>query len=179
MGDAKKDFFITLFLGIFGVHKFRKKKFFIGLIYLFTFGGVFVLWLVDVFISFIKLLKSLSISKPIANISNLRLVKSFDTVIVGTFAKCALDPESKREDLITYVKPSWELYLEPFTYKGDPAYYVCHPNGADLGCVRQGLSKILYDEYSDCTFKVTALERGFDNNNDVLTQNIRIDIYKK
>ena len=42
-----KDFLICLFLGLFGVHKFREKKFKMGVLYLFT-GGLFGIgWIYD------------------------------------------------------------------------------------------------------------------------------------
>jgi hypothetical protein len=44
--------------------------------------------------------------------------------------------------------------------------------------VRAGLAKILYEEYNDCTFEVTAIEKTLDERNDCMTYNIRIDIYK-
>ncbi len=69
------------------------------------------------------------------------------------------------------------LELEFWQYKGAPACYVCY-NGLDAGNLRAGLAKILYEEYKDCQIKVTALERTNDENNDCLTYNIRIDIYK-
>lgn len=43
----KTEFLLTLFGGMFGIHKFAKKHFFVGLIYLCT-GGLFMFgWIVD------------------------------------------------------------------------------------------------------------------------------------
>ncbi len=40
-------FFICLFLGVFGVHRFYVGKAVTGFIYLFTFGFFFIGWLID------------------------------------------------------------------------------------------------------------------------------------
>lgn len=69
------------------------------------------------------------------------------------------------------------LDLEFWQYKSEPACYVCY-NGLDAGNLRAGLAKILYEEYKDCTLKVTAIERTTDETHDCLTYNIRIDIYR-
>lgn len=176
--NSTKEFVITLLFGWLGVHKFIKKKYLLGFIYLFTLGFCFIGWFIDVVVAFFKLIKRSSCSPSVTPAATSNLIKTFDTVIVGTFAKCALDPSDKREDLIMYVKPNWELSLQYFKYNGKPAYYVCHPNGSDLGCVRQGLAEILYNEYSNCIFKVIALDRINDDAHDVLTYNIRINIFK-
>lgn len=47
--DGQLEFVITLFLGIFGGHKFMKKDFKMGFIYLFTAGLFGIGWIVDVF----------------------------------------------------------------------------------------------------------------------------------
>ena len=41
------ELFLCLILGMYGVHKFYKGKFFMGLIYLFTFGLFGIGWLID------------------------------------------------------------------------------------------------------------------------------------
>lgn len=41
------DFLICLFLGVFGVHKFKEKKFLMGVLYLFTFGLFGFGWVYD------------------------------------------------------------------------------------------------------------------------------------
>ncbi|MEY8518619.1 TM2 domain-containing protein [Lachnospiraceae bacterium 29-84] len=179
------NFIITLLFGWLGVHKFMQKKYVLGTVYLFTLGLFGIGWTIDTIMAFIRMVngKQPETQKPNTFSSEIRasgnqLIKSFDTVIVGTFAKCDLDPESKREDLIFCVKPNWELSLKHWEYKGNPAYYVLHPNGADLGNIREGLAKILYDEYRDCEFKVYAIKKGYDDVHDCATYNIRIDIYR-
>lgn len=182
------DFIITLLFGWLGVHKFMQKKYALGVLYLCTLGLFGIGWLIDTITAFTKMTngKQQTTQQQKSNVfsgggvraSGKQLIKSFDTVIVGTFAKCDLDPESKREDLIFCVKPNWELSLQYWEYKKNPAYYVLHPNGADLGNVREGLAKILHDEYSDCEFKVYAIKKGYDEAHDCATYNIRIDIYR-
>jgi hypothetical protein len=165
-----------------------QKKYITGFIWLFTLGLFGIGWAIDALIALVNIGKPPKQQQQKNNINTTKdtikvmvekkLVKSFDTVIVGTFAKSAKYPDEQREDLISIVKPNWELYLEHWTYKGDPAYYVCHPNGTDLGCVRAGLAKILYEDYSDCEFKATAIERTMDDRGECLTYKIRIDIYR-
>lgn len=56
------DFLICLFLGIFGVHKFKEKKFLMGIIYLFT-GGLFCFgWLYDCVKYLLPLIKVASVA---------------------------------------------------------------------------------------------------------------------
>ena len=183
------DFIITLLFGWLGVHKFMQKKYGLGILYFFTLGLCGIGWAVDTIAAFTRMTTGKQPAPATQNpntfsggggsrASGKQLIKSFDTVIVGTFAKCDLDPESKREDLIFCVKPNWELSLKHWEYKGNPAYYVLHPNGADLGNIREGLAKILYDEYRDCEFKVYAIKKGYDDVHDCATYNIRIDIYR-
>ena len=175
-----KDFLITLCLGWLGIHRFMQKKYVTGAIWLCTLGLCGFGWAVDTLIAFIRLIKGTQpqeIAKTACQPAGKQLVKSFDTVIVGTFAKCDLDREEKREDVIMRIKPKYELDLQLWFYKKEPAYHVCYC-GLDAGNIRAGLAKILYEEYKDCEFKVTALERGYDDKNDCLTQNVRIDIYK-
>lgn len=184
-----KEFLITFFFGWLGVHRFMKKQYVSGVVYLLTLGVFGIGWVIDTIIALINLTKrteSQATTQPQEN-TNLcsdeeqpskRLVKSFDTEIVGTFAKSSKFPDEKREDAIYRIKKNQKLELEFWKYKGDPAYYVCD-YGTDVGCVRAGLAKILYEEYSDCDFEVTAIERTLDERNDCMTYKIRIDIYKK
>lgn len=46
------EFYLTLFLGIFGVHKFRKGKISVGLVYFLTFGVYFIGWIYDSVIAY-------------------------------------------------------------------------------------------------------------------------------
>lgn len=186
-----KDFLITLCLGWLGVHRFMQKKYVTGVIWLFTLGLCGIGWAADTIIAFAKLVngkKSQTMQQTTQNPNNeqkfggvqpigKQFIKSFDTVIVGTFAKCSLDPDEKREDVIIRIRKNSSLDLEFWEYKGEPAYYVTY-NCVDAGNLRAGLAKILYEEYRDCELKVTAIDRVTDEKNDCLTYNIRIDIYK-
>jgi hypothetical protein len=51
------EFILCLFLGFLGAHKFYKKKFLIGFIYMITFGLFFIGWGIDTIILFIQLIK--------------------------------------------------------------------------------------------------------------------------
>lgn len=50
-----KNFFITLFLGWAGVHKFMQKKIGMGFVYLFTMGLFGIGWFIDIIISFTRI----------------------------------------------------------------------------------------------------------------------------
>ena len=179
------DFIITLLFGWLGVHKFMQKKYGLGLLYFFTLGLCGIGWAVDTIAAFMRMTTGKQPAPATQNpntfsgvrASGKQLIKSFDTVIVGTFAKSSKYPDEKREDQIFRIKKNAKLDLEFWRYKGDPAYYVCDC-GTDVGCIRAGLAKIIYDEYNDCEFVVTALERVMDDRNECMTYKIRIDIYR-
>lgn len=179
------DFIITLLFGWLGVHKFMQKKYGLGILYFFTLGLCGIGWAVDTIAAFMRMTTGKQPAPATQNpntfsevrASGKQLIKSFDTVIVGTFAKSSKYPDEKREDQIFRIKKNAKLDLEFWRYKGDPAYYVCDC-GTDVGCIRAGLAKIIYDEYSDCEFVVTALERVMDDRNECMTYKIRIDIYR-
>ena len=179
------DFIITLLFGWLGVHKFMQKKYGLGILYFFTLGLCGIGWAVDTIAAFMRMTTGRQPAPATQNpntfsevrASGKQLIKSFDTVIVGTFAKSSKYPDEKREDQIFRIKKNAKLDLEFWRYKGDPAYYVCDC-GTDVGCIRAGLAKIIYDEYNDCEFVVTALERVMDDRNECMTYKIRIDIYR-
>ncbi len=54
------EFILCLFLGFFGAHKFYKKNFLIGLIYMLTFGLFLIGWGLDTIILFFRLVKNKS-----------------------------------------------------------------------------------------------------------------------
>lgn len=179
-----KDFLITLCLGWLGVHRFMQKKYLTGAIWLCTLGLCGIGWAIDTIIAFMKMLNQKQTKTENTNKGSgggyspsRQFIKSFDTVIVGTFANCRLDRTERRQDIIGYIKPKWELHLQQFEYEGEPAYYVCHPNGLDVGCIPAQLAKTLYDNYRYNEFKVTAIERIYDEH-DNETFKIRIDIYR-
>ncbi len=180
------EFIITLLFGWLGVHKFIQKKYGLGILYFFTLGLFGIGWLIDTITAFMRMtngnhqiseIKQSNVSSGDVRSSGKQLIKSFDTVIVGTFAKSSKYPDEKREDQIFRIRKNAKLDLEFWRYKGDPAYYVCDC-GTDVGCIRAELAKIIYDEYNDCEFVVTALEKVMDNSNECMTYKIRIDIYR-
>lgn len=62
-----KEFLITLFLGEFGVHRFMKKKYITGALWLCTLGLCGIGWAVDTIIAFVKMLnESKTASQPVA-----------------------------------------------------------------------------------------------------------------
>ena len=182
-----KDFIITLLFGWLGVHKFMQKKYVLGILYFFTLGLFGIGWLIDTIMAFIRMIKgeqqaleiqqSNVISREEAQASSKQLIKSFDTVIVGTFATCDLDPDTDREEIISSFKPNSVLYLQHWEYEGEAAYYVCC-QGIDAGNIPATLAKTLYEKYSDCEFVVSLQGKAEYDNRDNLTQKIKIDIYK-
>lgn len=104
------------------------------------------------------------------------LIKTFNTEIVGTFAKCDLDKTYERSEIICSLKPNSNLELEYWEYKGEPAYYVIH-KGLDAGCVPATISKTLHDIYEDCELVVTLRDEPRLIGGD-WTQKIKIEVYK-
>lgn len=54
--NVKTEFFLCLFLGWLGAHKFYRRKFIVGLLYLLTFGFGTILWILDTIILLVKVL---------------------------------------------------------------------------------------------------------------------------
>ncbi len=55
------EFFVALFLGFFGVQKFREKKIVLGVLYIFTAGCFYIGWFIDVIRYFIAAIRNKSI----------------------------------------------------------------------------------------------------------------------
>ena len=89
------DFIITLLFGWLGVHKFMQKKYGLGILYFFTLGLCGIGWAVDTIAAFMRMTTGKQPAPATQNpntfsgvrASGKQLIKSFDTVIVGTFAK--------------------------------------------------------------------------------------------
>lgn len=65
-GENKmKDLLITVFFGIFGVHKFRERNYGQGILYLCTFGLFFVGWFIDVLKCIAAVIEGDSDSEPL------------------------------------------------------------------------------------------------------------------
>lgn len=66
-----KNFLITLFLGWLGVHKFMKKKYILGILYLCTLGLFSIGWIIDTIIAFMQMVngEQPSVSNSKDNIS--------------------------------------------------------------------------------------------------------------
>lgn len=249
-----KEFLITLFFGVLGIHKFMQKKYGWGALYLCTLGLFGIGWLVDTFRAFIRMLNGKQHTSETRKLNtfsnedeapanNLRknnsqasngtkvftksqlgemkkadilelaaglgyimttiesdtkdrivadfiaqqekqpstdkrkwLIKTFNTEIVGTFAKCSLDKSYERADIVCSLKPSSNLYLEYWEYKGEPAYYVCC-QGLDAGCVPATISKTLHDVYGDCELEVVLRGEARLIRGDWM-QKIRIEVHK-
>lgn len=57
-------FLITLFGGVFGIHKFVQKKYRMGFLYFFTCGLLGIGWIIDTFIAFINIFRDSSPTVP-------------------------------------------------------------------------------------------------------------------
>ena len=181
-----KDFAITLFFGWLGIHKFTQKKYGLGKLYLLTLGLFGIGWGIDTILAFVRMVNGkrqvpamLSNTLPTgkAQAPSKKLIESFNTIIVGTFATCDLDPDTDREEIVLSFKANSALYLKYWEYKGEPAYYVCY-HGIDAGNIPATLAKTLYEKYSDCEFIVTLQGEAEYNDRNDLTQKIRVDVYK-
>lgn len=104
------------------------------------------------------------------------LIKTFNTEIVGTLAKCDLDKSYERSEIICSLKPNSSLDLKYWEYKGEPAFYVCH-KGLDAGCVPATISKTLHDIYGDCELVATLRGEARLIGGD-WEQTLKIDVYK-
>lgn len=171
-----KDFVITLCLGWLGVHRFMQKKYGTGILWLCTFGLFGIGWIVDIIVVFTKLSANKNKMQEQKQ-QKLRLVKTLHTQIVGTFADCDLDSEQYREDLILTIKKNQQLSLQYWEYNGEPAYYVMHPSGVDVGCLPKDISKNIYENYKECEFEVIVNDRILDDRNNE-TCNLQIYIYR-
>lgn len=172
-----KDFAITLCLGWLGVHRFMQKKYGTGILWLCTFGLFGIGWIADIIVAFTKISENSQNKMQEQKQQKLRLVKTLHTQIVGTFADCDLDSEQYREDLILTIKKNQQLSLQYWEYNGEPAYYVMHPSGVDVGCLPKNISKNIYENYKECEFEVVANDRILDDRNNE-TCNIQIYIYR-
>ncbi|MBP5304126.1 MAG: TM2 domain-containing protein [Clostridia bacterium] len=54
MKDKWIAFFLCLFLGVLGIHKFYEEKVLLGVVYLFTGGLCGIGWLIDLIVLFFK-----------------------------------------------------------------------------------------------------------------------------
>lgn len=63
------EFFVALFMGLLGVQKFREKKTGLGIFYLFTAGGFYVGWIIDV----VRYLKAAIKNQPILPVEQERV----------------------------------------------------------------------------------------------------------
>ena len=181
------DFIITLLFGWLGVHKFMQKKYGLGILYFFTLGLCGIGWAVDTIAAFMRMTTGKQPAPATQNpntfsevrASGKQLIKSFDTVIVGTFATCDLDPDANtdREEIIASFKPNSFLYLQHWVYEGEPAYYVCC-QGMDAGNIPATLAKTLHEKYSGCEFVVTLQGKAEYDDRNNLTQKIKLDVYK-
>ena len=112
-----KEFLTTLCLGWLGIHRFNQKKNVTGVIWLWTVGLFGIGWAVDTFKAYTKirakkgqqmlqhdtqsLINEQIFEYERAQNTKKQIIKSFDTVIVGTFAKCSLNPDEKHETMLT------------------------------------------------------------------------------
>ena len=81
--DSEELFYLTLFGGVFGLHKFHMKKYFSGILYVLTFGLFGVGWLFDVLRLLLGVAKDKQ-NKLILPLEN-RIQKILMTLVMGIF----------------------------------------------------------------------------------------------
>ena len=57
LSEVRKDFYLCLFFGVFGIHKFRNGKKELGFFYLITLGVFGIGWIFDTIINLVKLIR--------------------------------------------------------------------------------------------------------------------------
>lgn len=95
-------FLITLFGGVFGIHKFVQKKYGMGFLYLFTCGLFGIGWIIDTFIAFININQNNHINPIVENISIQRAIPNCqkwktDTLFITTRRTCPVCSKYNRK----------------------------------------------------------------------------------
>ena len=140
-------FFLTLFLGWLGAHRFYRKQWGIGILYLFTIGGFGIGWMVDLIIS-IKMLYdenkhskafySQSISAPIHQPviePQYNFNQPYDNMDGHTFEHYCADLLSKNGfSDVEVTKGSGDQGIDIVAYKDDVKYGIqCKCYSSDIG----------------------------------------------
>lgn len=120
LSDARKDFYLCLFFGIFGVHKFRKGKIEIGFFYFLTLGVLGIGWIIDTIIYLIKLIRlKRSIQyfcyKEISEVDEFETGYEFEEYIAGLLEE--LDFHN-----IEITNPSRDFGADIIAYKNEEKY---------------------------------------------------------
>lgn len=120
LSDARKDFYLCLFLGVFGVHKFRKGKTEIGFFYLLTLGVFGIGWIIDTIIYLVKLihLKNSIIYycyKEITEVDEFESGYDFEEYVAGLLEELGFEE-------VEITNPSRDFGADILAYKGDKKY---------------------------------------------------------
>ena len=174
-------FFITLFLGWAGVHKFMEKKAGTGVLYLFTFGLFGIGWIIDI-LKAIANFKNESTSTqapseqaPFSYKDNEEstLIFSKEFLIVGDQYECRKNPKKMRSDVNKKMKLDHPVYVEKYLYQGEPAYMIVDAKSRlDLGVLSKGAASWLTDYYSKGKVEA-ALVDNYQG-----TFHVKISVYK-
>jgi len=108
------ELFLCIVFGWMGAHKFYKKKFLMGTLYLFTLGLFGLGWLYDTVILISNPKPRVSVPEPVH-----RLQPKYQTILVGT--KYKNDDGTSR---IQYIRGLEFVELVETVYLGDPAIRV-------------------------------------------------------
>lgn len=132
---------LAIFLGWAGGYRFYKGQKGLGVLYLLTFGICGIGWMIDVILAIIAFVKS---QQPKTMVIQCQ--------IMGAWAECNKDPQTKRPDIVMALQPGAQLVLEKSTYQGAPFYQVCIPGGLDIGALPSKISKDLLRNYEGAHF---------------------------
>lgn len=135
--ETKIDFFLCLFLGYLGIHKFYEKKYGIGILYFFTLGLFTFGWIYDCIILGIRFYNSKNnksnITDTTSNQSNYK--KCSEDFLICKVAGVTYnnDDGSSRQEYIKNLDENDILSLKHYFYNGNDALYVLDSKGHILG----------------------------------------------
>ena len=176
MDEKRKGILIAIFTGWLGGYRFYKKQYILGVVYLLS-GGLFSIgWIIDIIIA-CRGGEKINNSSNDVHINRDDILTEFYTKVVGVTYPCVQGCYDTRQEALEDVRPLRDkLYLEYFTYEGEPAYRVCiKRNYSDVGDLKATLSKELYTKYNGCDVQIMDFDvTGGDGSNYGCNLKIRV-----
>ncbi len=141
---------IAIFLGWAGGYRFYKKNMWLGILYLLTAGLFGIGWLVDIYLAIREMMR---LNAP---------VKSTEQVM-GAFAECRKDPNTKRKAIINGLTVGDVLNLEISYYEAKPFYLVVDAKtGLDIGALPKETSRAILNNCPNAKLSATLVKKDFD-----------------
>ena len=137
--NTRIDFFLCLFLGYLGIHKFYEKKYGIGILYFFTLGLFSLGWIYDCIklgLTLYRLSSNNSSSNNVKAVSNQYYNgESFEDFLICKVVGVTFnnDDGSSRQEYIKNLDEDDILSLKHYIYEGRDALYVLDSKGHILG----------------------------------------------